>query len=244
VPCARILRARQLQRFVSFGGRRPTGGIAGLGSGLPRKTRPNSVGIRQAYYQTQLGAGFTAIVWRPALPWGGGRQCSPLPSVYPAGHRLERAHPLTGHRWPYNKKPLRCRELWWQSNGFSVSGQLRGANAQTSAIPGEGGNRHRTPSAGRHRSDRFAPRQVGLRRDLFLPTRPASICAPGATLSSQQQPWWRTPPVAPCVASVVTWQPANSGLDFPLESALAGGQHHLLTTSGSECGVLTTRSGP
>jgi len=217
-----ILRAGNFSDSV-FGGAGPTGGIAGLEVAFQEDSGPNSVGIDKLYYQTPLGAGFTATV--------GGRvgqedMLALWPSVYPADTVLN-VLTLNGAPVAYNKNLGAGAGLWWQSNGFSVSANYVAANGNL-GNPSEGGIGTNASAGTGTVQIGLRRRAVGPRRDLFLPTG-RRRCA-WRHAFHPQQPWWRTPPVAPMpLASVVTGnRPTPAG--FP-RSALAGGSTPPPTTA-------------
>ncbi|MCP9800042.1 iron uptake porin [Synechococcus sp. RedBA-s] len=118
----------------AFGGAGPTGGLSTLEVAFEEASGPDSLGIDKLYYQFPIGSGFTATL--------GGRvgqedMLALWPSVYPADTILN-VLTLNGAPAAYNKNLGPGAGLWWQSGGFSVSGNYVAANGN-SGNPSQGG---------------------------------------------------------------------------------------------------------
>jgi hypothetical protein len=108
----------------AFGGAGPTGNLSGLEIAFQEASGADSFGIDKLYYQFPLGSGFTATL--------GGRvgqedMLALWPSVYPTDTILN-VLTLNGAPAAYNKNLGPGAGLWWQSNGWSVSGSYVAAN--------------------------------------------------------------------------------------------------------------------
>ncbi|APD49041.1 iron uptake porin [Synechococcus sp. CS-602] len=198
-----ILRAGNFSDSV-FGGAGPTGGIAGLEVAFQEDSGPNSVGIDKLYYQTPLGAGFTATV--------GGRvgqedMLALWPSVYPADTVLN-VLTLNGAPVAYNKNLGAGAGLWWQSNGFSVSANYVAANGNL-GNPSEGGIGTNASAGTGTVQIGYGAEQWGLAA--IYSYLQAGVDVPGATpftaAALVENPASRTN----AVGLSGYWQPANSG---------------------------------
>nr|WP_322775831.1 iron uptake porin [Synechococcus sp. CBW1107] len=108
----------------AFGGAGPTGNLSILEIAFQDASGPDSLGIDKLYYQFPLGSGFTASL--------GGRvgqedMLALWPSVYPTDTILNLLT-LNGAPAAYNKNLGPGAGLWWQSNGWSISGSYVAAN--------------------------------------------------------------------------------------------------------------------
>jgi len=117
----------------SFGGGGPTT-LSQLEVAFQEDSGANVVGIDKLYYQLPIGAGFTATM--------GGRvgqedMLALWPSVYPSATVLD-VLTLNGAPIAYNKNLGPGIGLWWQQNGFSISGSYVAANGADGS-PARGG---------------------------------------------------------------------------------------------------------
>ncbi|QPN56696.1 carbohydrate porin [Synechococcus sp. CBW1107] len=108
----------------AFGGAGPTGSLSSLEIAFQEASGPDSLGIDKLYYQVPIGRGFTATI--------GGRvgqedMLALWPSVYPSDTILN-VLTLNGAPAAYNKNLGPGAGLWWQSNGWSISGSYVAAN--------------------------------------------------------------------------------------------------------------------
>ncbi len=108
----------------AFGGAGPTGNLSTLEAAFEEEAGPDAVGIDKLFYQFPIGRSFTATV--------GGRvgqedMLALWPSVYPSDTILNLLT-LNGAPGAYNKNIGPGAGLWWQSNGWSLSGSYVAAN--------------------------------------------------------------------------------------------------------------------
>ena len=117
----------------AFGGGGPTS-LGQLEVAFQEGSRPYIVGIDKLYYQAPLGHGFTATL--------GGRvgqedMLALWPSVYPSATVLD-VLTLSGAPLAYNNNLGPGAGLWWQNNGWSISGSYVAGNGPDGA-PTAGG---------------------------------------------------------------------------------------------------------
>jgi hypothetical protein len=118
----------------AFGGAGPTGGLSALEVAFQEASGADSLGIDKLYYQTPIGGGFTATIGARV---GQEDMLALWPSVYPTDTILN-VLTLNGAPAAYNKNLGPGAGLWWQSGGFSVSGNYVAANGSV-GNPNEGG---------------------------------------------------------------------------------------------------------
>jgi len=194
------------------GGAGPTGGIAGLEVAFQEDSRPQfPVGIDKALLtQTATRRSASPPPLAPALAR---KTCSPFgpASLSSLTDRFVTVpHPQRG-TGGHKQKPRAGAGLWLAvPNGFSVSANYVAAKRQASAIPVRW---HRHQRLRRHRTV-----QIGYGAEqwaspsIYSTLQGRRRCAWRPRLSTCQQPWWRTPPVAPnAVGPQWFWQPGQLG---------------------------------
>jgi hypothetical protein len=120
-----------------FGGEPQALALSTLEVAFEEDAGPNVVGIDKLYYQAPIGKGFTVTL--------GGRvgqedMLALWPSVYPADTILN-VMAVNGAPAAYSKNLGPGAGLWWQNNGFSISGNYVAANGESGnpRVPGSDG---------------------------------------------------------------------------------------------------------